>query len=226
MKWALETYKQTSALTDGWIVSFFWSLARKFFFDLVVYMHTGCLVREKNYVRTRLNPMPQHNIIILIFPANDDWEYLKGKSGISFFVSFLSSARVIEKLSFYREFFIMDFSDEPPPVLLPCSICTRTFRPEVLERHTKICEKSATKKRRPFDSFKSRVSGTELEEFLGPAALPGQPIKKPPERSPQKKPARGPPKWKETHESLIAVLRAARGENGNVPNVNKHAGKH
>lgn len=114
----------------------------------------------------------------------------------------------------------------PPRVLLPCSICSRTFRPEVLERHTKVCEKSATKKRKVFDSFKNRVHGTELEEFLGPAPLPNQPVKKP-ERSPPKKHSDvNKPKWKETHEKLIAVLRTARGaeeENLPVP-VNKHAG--
>lgn len=59
-----------------------------------------------------------------------------------------------------------------------------------------------------FDSFKTRVSGTELEEFLGPAPLPGQSVKRP-TKSPVKK--RPPSKWKETHENLIAVLRAARG---------------
>ncbi|KAK6629602.1 hypothetical protein RUM43_003419 [Polyplax serrata] len=80
--------------------------------------------------------------------------------------------------------------------------------PEVLSRHVKVCEKTASKKRRVFDSFKNRVSGTELEEFLGPAPLPGQTAKRT-AKSPVKK--KGPSKWKETHENLIAVLRAARG---------------
>lgn len=71
------------------------------------------------------------------------------------------------------------------------------------------------------------MSGTELEEFLGPAPLPGQTAKRT-AKSPVKK--KGPSKWKETHENLIAVLRAARGvqpppETMVSSDPNKHGGK-
>lgn len=94
----------------------------------------------------------------------------------------------------------------------------------MLDRHVKVCEKSACKKRRVFDSFKNRVSGTELEEFLGPAPLPGQ-VPKRLAKSPVKKKSSS--KWKETHENLIAVLRAARGVQplpDTVAEATKHAG--
>lgn len=119
-------------------------------------------------------------------------------------------------------------ADEPNLFLLPCSVCARTFRPEVLERHEKACEKSQTKKRKVFDSFKCRVQGTELEQFLGPAPLPGQPVKmatplraaaplKAPSRTSSAPQVPKVPKWKQTHEALVATLRAARGEKVDVP---------
>lgn len=68
------------------------------------------------------------------------------------------------------------------------------------------------------------MSGTELEEFLGPAPLPGQ-VPKRLAKSPVKKKSSS--KWKETHENLIAVLRAARGVQplpDTVAEATKHAG--
>ncbi|KAF7998382.1 hypothetical protein HCN44_009780 [Aphidius gifuensis] len=47
-----------------------------------------------------------------------------------------------------------------PAALLPCSICGRTFKLQSLEKHTIICEKTVTKKRKPFDSSKQRIRGT------------------------------------------------------------------
>lgn len=92
--------------------------------------------------------------------------------------------------------------------LLPCAVCSRTFRPEALVRHEKVCEKTLSKKRNVFNSFKSRVAGTELEEFLGPLPLASQP-QKPQKPKPVPKKA---PKWRQTHEALVATLRAARGD--------------
>lgn len=50
--------------------------------------------------------------------------------------------------------------------LVPCSICTRTFAPSALEKHVGICEKMHEQKRTPFDSFRQRREGTDLETYL------------------------------------------------------------
>ncbi|XP_015108671.1 uncharacterized protein LOC107035656 isoform X2 [Diachasma alloeum] len=92
---------------------------------------------------------------------------------------------------------------DEPPVLLPCAICGRTFKPQSLEKHTRICERSATKKRKPFDSSKQRMQGTELEEFL-----PKQ-IKK---RNYSEERSLNNTSWKQTHDDFIKTIRAARGE--------------
>uniref|UniRef100_A0A182NDK3 C2HC/C3H-type domain-containing protein n=1 Tax=Anopheles dirus TaxID=7168 RepID=A0A182NDK3_9DIPT len=59
-------------------------------------------------------------------------------------------------------------SDEPPPSqeLLPCPICLRKFAPASLTKHTGICERVQTKKRKPFDSSRQRREGTELASYL------------------------------------------------------------
>lgn len=54
--------------------------------------------------------------------------------------------------------------------LQPCPNCTRTFIPETLLKHIKICEKMTTKKRKKFDSQRQRIEGTDL------ALLPPKPI--------------------------------------------------
>ncbi|CAB0036878.1 unnamed protein product [Trichogramma brassicae] len=50
--------------------------------------------------------------------------------------------------------------------LEPCGVCGRKFNPRSLEKHMPICERTAAKKRKPFDSAKQRIKGTELAEFL------------------------------------------------------------
>ncbi|XP_055319252.1 uncharacterized protein LOC129576981 isoform X2 [Sitodiplosis mosellana] len=50
--------------------------------------------------------------------------------------------------------------------LVPCSICTRTFTPAALDKHIGICEKMHIQKRTPFDSFRQRKVGTDLETYL------------------------------------------------------------
>lgn len=71
---------------------------------------------------------------------------------------------------------------EIPSILLPCVVCNRTFRPEALAKHVKVCEKSLVKKRKKFDSSKQRIQGTDLAEFL-----PVLPFTKKPEKSPVRK---------------------------------------
>ncbi|XP_012518553.1 PREDICTED: zinc finger C2HC domain-containing protein 1A [Propithecus coquereli] len=46
--------------------------------------------------------------------------------------------------------------------LLPCKICGRTFFPVALKKHGPICQKTATKKRKTFDSSRQRAEGTDI----------------------------------------------------------------
>ncbi|KYN06700.1 Succinate dehydrogenase [ubiquinone] flavoprotein subunit, mitochondrial, partial [Cyphomyrmex costatus] len=93
------------------------------------------------------------------------------------------------------------FGDAPPPILLPCAICARTFMPQSLEKHTRICERAAAKKRKPFDSAKQRIQGTELAEFQ-----PKQEIR----RHHQDERSRS--TWKKTHDDFLRTIREARGD--------------
>ncbi|CAK9811931.1 Zinc finger C2HC domain-containing protein 1A [Anthophora quadrimaculata] len=91
-----------------------------------------------------------------------------------------------------------------PPILLPCAICARTFMPQSLEKHVKICERSANKRRKPFDSAKQRIQGTELAEFL-----PRQEKKR---HSPDNRFSKSRSTWKQTHDDFLRAIRAARNE--------------
>nr|CAD7441517.1 unnamed protein product [Timema bartmani] len=95
-----------------------------------------------------------------------------------------------------------DLEAEEPPLLLPCAVCCRTFRPESLAKHAKICEKNATKRRKTFDSSKQRIQGTDLAEFL-----PILHAVKKTDKSPVKKTQS---KWKEKHMEFVRAIRAAR----------------
>lgn len=58
-------------------------------------------------------------------------------------------------------------------ILLPCLICNRTFSPEALERHAKVCTKVNIKSpykptRGTFDISEQRKKGTKLEDFIPP----------------------------------------------------------
>lgn len=52
-----------------------------------------------------------------------------------------------------------------PTDFTPCAICGRTFNPDVLARHTKICAKNTAKKRPVFDSQKHRALGTDIQKY-------------------------------------------------------------
>nr|CAD7196946.1 unnamed protein product [Timema douglasi] len=95
-----------------------------------------------------------------------------------------------------------DAEGEEPPLLLPCAVCCRTFRPESLAKHAKICEKNVTKRRKTFDSSKQRIQGTDLAEFL-----PILHAVKKADKSPVKKTQS---KWKEKHMEFVRAIRAAR----------------
>ncbi|BFZ11334.1 hypothetical protein BsWGS_14372 [Bradybaena similaris] len=83
---------------------------------------------------------------------------------------------------------------------IPCSICGRSFAPEVLKKHSNVCKKSAATaaKRKPFDSSKQRV----LEGELSLKQI----------KEAQKKEIK-PPKshWREKHQDFINAVRNARG---------------
>ncbi|XP_038222233.1 uncharacterized protein LOC119839880 isoform X5 [Zerene cesonia] len=53
-----------------------------------------------------------------------------------------------------------------PLPLAPCPVCGRTFVPQSLAKHVKICEKMTIKKRKTFDSSRQRREGTDLEQYL------------------------------------------------------------
>ncbi|XP_078045424.1 uncharacterized protein LOC144474453 [Augochlora pura] len=94
-----------------------------------------------------------------------------------------------------------DLEPDVPSALLPCAFCARTFMPQSLEKHTRICEQTASKRRKPFDSAKQRIQGTELAEFL-----PKQ------EKRRQTQDDRNRSTWKQTHDDFLRQIRAARNE--------------
>ncbi|XP_034934361.1 uncharacterized protein [Chelonus insularis] len=96
-------------------------------------------------------------------------------------------------------------NEDETSVLLPCAICSRTFKPQSLEKHVKICERTATKKRKPFDSAKQRIQGTELEEFL--------PVEQKKKILQEEKRHTS---WKQNHDDFIKTIRAARGDSGDT----------
>ncbi|CAL8105914.1 unnamed protein product [Orchesella dallaii] len=63
--------------------------------------------------------------------------------------------------------------DQLIQILLPCIVFDRTFSPEALERHAKVCTKVNTKNpykpnRVTFDISEKRKKGTLLEDFIPP----------------------------------------------------------
>ncbi|XP_028290636.1 zinc finger C2HC domain-containing protein 1A [Gouania willdenowi] len=85
----------------------------------------------------------------------------------------------------------------PPSVdLVQCNFCERSFFPKVLEKHTKICQKSAAKRRKVFDSSRQRAEGTEIS-VLKPIKAKAEPPKKQ-------------SNWRKKHEDFISTIRAAK----------------
>ncbi|TKC50922.1 hypothetical protein EI555_019832, partial [Monodon monoceros] len=81
--------------------------------------------------------------------------------------------------------------------LLPCKICGRASYPVALKKHGPICQKTATKKRKTFDSSRQRAEGTDI-----PTVKPLKPRPEPPKE---------PSNWRRKHEEFIATVRAAKG---------------
>ncbi|XP_039202769.1 zinc finger C2HC domain-containing protein 1B isoform X2 [Crotalus tigris] len=82
------------------------------------------------------------------------------------------------------------------PNLLPCDTCGRHFASEALARHNLICKKIFNKKRKPFNSLKQRLQGTDIPTVK----------KKPPTKNGLEKKSN----WRQQHEDFISAIRAAK----------------
>jgi len=84
----------------------------------------------------------------------------------------------------------------PKPGLVQCKNCSRNFAEERINVHSAICNKTAKKKRRPFDASQARVGGTEAAQY---------------QMKPNTK-TRSLPKsdWRKKREEFIRNLRAAK----------------
>ncbi|KAL0269492.1 UNVERIFIED_CONTAM: hypothetical protein PYX00_007201 [Menopon gallinae] len=99
----------------------------------------------------------------------------------------------------------------PQSDLPDCQYCGRHFAEDRIAKHQEICKKSSKTKRKPFDSVKQRVKGTEAEQFLKGGKLRGQPQPPSDPGRPLQKQVKAPQKdWRKTHEDFINSIRAAR----------------
>ncbi|XP_054018476.1 zinc finger C2HC domain-containing protein 1B [Dryobates pubescens] len=80
--------------------------------------------------------------------------------------------------------------------LVPCVTCGRRFAQAVLVRHDPICRKVFKKKRKPFNSLKQRLQGTEITTVKTQPSQKKQPGKK--------------SNWRQHHEDFINAIRSAR----------------
>ncbi|MXQ92803.1 hypothetical protein E5288_WYG010654 [Bos mutus] len=86
-------------------------------------------------------------------------------------------------------------------------VCQNEIRKQ--KKHGPICQKTATKKRKTFDSSRQRAEGTDI-----PTVKPLKPRPEPPKK---------PSNWRRKHEEFIATIRAAKGlgqvlkEGGKLP---------
>ncbi|XP_026522055.1 zinc finger C2HC domain-containing protein 1B [Notechis scutatus] len=82
------------------------------------------------------------------------------------------------------------------PNLFLCDTCGRHFAPEALLRHNLICKRIFNKKRKPFNSLKQRLQGTDIPTVK----------KKPPTKNGREKKSN----WRQQHEDFISAIRAAK----------------
>ncbi|XP_057680690.1 zinc finger C2HC domain-containing protein 1A isoform X1 [Corythoichthys intestinalis] len=101
-----------------------------------------------------------------------------------------------------------EFGDEeagPPDEQSQCPTCKRTFFPKVLEKHYKICQKSAAKRRKVFDSSRQRAAGTDI-----PTLKPLKPVSQSSSSSQKAEPPKKPSNWRKKHEDFIAAIQASK----------------
>ncbi|XP_041465550.1 zinc finger C2HC domain-containing protein 1A-like isoform X1 [Lytechinus variegatus] len=92
---------------------------------------------------------------------------------------------------------VPEYGENDDSDLLPCGTCGRTFLPDTLARHSKICRKATVKKRKVFDSSKQRAEGTDIGSV---------PKTKSPTLPPSKK-----NNWRQKHEDFIDAMQSAKG---------------
>nr|XP_040139358.1 zinc finger C2HC domain-containing protein 1B isoform X3 [Ictidomys tridecemlineatus] len=80
--------------------------------------------------------------------------------------------------------------------LFPCEVCGRRFAADVLERHGPICRKLFNKKRKPFNSLKQRLQGTDILTVRKTTHSQHQPVRK--------------SNWRQQHEDFINAIRSAK----------------
>ncbi|XP_077632144.1 zinc finger C2HC domain-containing protein 1B [Crocuta crocuta] len=90
------------------------------------------------------------------------------------------------------EAFVADGNQE----LLPCEVCGRRFAADVLERHGPICRKLFNKKRKPFNSLKQRLQGTDILLVRKAPQSKLQPVRR--------------SNWRQQHEDFINAIRSAK----------------
>uniref|UniRef100_A0A3B4ATU6 Zinc finger C2HC domain-containing protein 1A n=1 Tax=Periophthalmus magnuspinnatus TaxID=409849 RepID=A0A3B4ATU6_9GOBI len=106
-------------------------------------------------------------------------------------------------------FFFADEAVLPPQDLVQCHICNRSFFPKVLDKHVKICQKAAAKRRKVFDSSRQRAEGTDIPT-LKPLKPKSQSSSSSVKVSYFAEPPKKPSNWRKKHEDFIAAIRAAR----------------
>ncbi|KAM5264001.1 LOW QUALITY PROTEIN: zinc finger C2HC domain-containing protein 1B [Ctenodactylus gundi] len=80
--------------------------------------------------------------------------------------------------------------------LFPCEVCGRRFAADVLKRHGPICRKVFKKKRRPFNSLKQRLQGTDIPTVQSAPPSKSQPVRK--------------SNWRQQREDFVNAIRSAR----------------
>ncbi|XP_072306719.1 zinc finger C2HC domain-containing protein 1A [Eucyclogobius newberryi] len=93
----------------------------------------------------------------------------------------------------------------PAQDLVQCNICSRSFLPKVLAKHVKICQKTAAKRRKVFDSSRQRAEGTDISTLK-----PIKPKSQSSSSSVKAEPPKKPSNWRKKHEDFIAAIRSAR----------------
>ncbi|XP_014226011.1 zinc finger C2HC domain-containing protein 1C-like isoform X4 [Trichogramma pretiosum] len=95
-----------------------------------------------------------------------------------------------------------------------CKICKRRFASDRIGLHEKICSKSATKKRKTFDTQTQRIKGTELEDYAPKLTTQSSNNSK---KLQSKSQPQAPPKvesqksnWRRKHEDFINAIRSAK----------------
>ncbi|EAT46258.1 AAEL002543-PA, partial [Aedes aegypti] len=105
--------------------------------------------------------------------------------------------------------------NEPvPDGLVRCTICSRNFAEDRIEKHREICQKTKSKKRKVFDTTKHRVLGTDAEKYVLQKKKVGAAASKKsvsgPSTAPKGADNRRKSDWRRKHEEFIQAIRAAK----------------